>query len=311
MKICNNDSYNGYTIIVYHFPKVATTRCGMGSVSLKERAYKHLRQRLTEGEICPGGKISLAGIAKEMGVSHIPVREAINQLCSEGYVVHTPSVGFFVRKVTRKELADLFKVREALEVLAAGEAVEKMTDEIIRQLEEIFQAERVRFRQIRDDGIEDWSGPRIKELTMLDIAFHATIVKAADNDILARVASEQRIFAKVFGQAIKGPPTGMVRRLAKVCRWHYRMLRAFQMRDAAMAEHAAAVHVREAGEYILACFDWSEQHEGKEPMVPWASDPEALLKYVGQQFLDAEDPLRRVPPPKGGIKTIGQKGRAI
>lgn len=277
-------------------------------MSLKELAYNHLRQRLTNGDILPGSKISLAGIAKEVGVSHIPVREAINQLCSEGYVEHTPSVGFFVRKISRKELVDLFKVREALEVLAAGEAVERITEETIHQLEEIFNAMRVRFHQIRDQRIEDWSGPLIKELTMLDMAFHATILKAADNDILARIASEQRVFAKVFGQAIKGPPTSMIQRLAKVCRWHYRLLRAIQNRDVALAQQAATVHVREAGEHILICFDWAEQYERKTPLVPWPSGPEELMNYVNQQFLTASNSSRRVPQPKGGTKIFRKKG---
>ena len=62
-------------------------------------------------------------------------------------MVHTPSVGFFVRKISRKELADLFKVRESLEVLAAGEAVSRITDKEVRQLEDIFQAMRNRFHQ--------------------------------------------------------------------------------------------------------------------------------------------------------------------
>ena len=95
--------------------------------SLKDRAYQHVRRKLADGTLRPTMKISLAAIAKEIGTSHIPVREAISQLRSEGYLEHTPSVGFFVRSVGRKEMADLFKVREALEVTAAAEAVERMT----------------------------------------------------------------------------------------------------------------------------------------------------------------------------------------
>ena len=100
-------------------------------------------------------KVSLAAIAKEIGTSHIPVREAISQLRSEGYLDHTPSVGFFVRSIGRKEMADLFKVREALEVMAAAEAVERMSEETLVRLEAIFRAMRVQSRVIRDQGVED------------------------------------------------------------------------------------------------------------------------------------------------------------
>ena len=69
----------------------------MKAQNLKERAYLHLRHQLSEALITPGSKISLAAVAKGLGMSHIPVREAVYQLCSEGFVEHSPSVGFFVR----------------------------------------------------------------------------------------------------------------------------------------------------------------------------------------------------------------------
>ncbi|MCX7426571.1 MAG: GntR family transcriptional regulator [Planctomycetia bacterium] len=255
--------------------------------SLKDRAYQHVRRKLADGTLRPTMKISLAAIAKEIGTSHIPVREAISQLRSEGYLEHTPSVGFFVRSVGRKEMADLFKVREALEVTAAAEAVARMTGETLARLEGIFRAMRAQARVIRDQGVEDWAGPKIRELTVLDQAFHATIVQAAGNDVLSRVISEQRVFAEVFGRAVKGPPTSLVWRLARVCRWHYRLLRAFQLRDVALARRAAEIHIREACEHVLACFDWLEQrHEDENPLIPWAASPEQLIQYVDRRYLN-------------------------
>ncbi|MBN2295197.1 MAG: GntR family transcriptional regulator [Pirellulales bacterium] len=270
-------------------------------MSLKQRAYNHLHQRLADGHIHPGGKISLAGVAKEMGVSHIPVREAINQLCSEGYVVHMPSVGFFVRELSRKELADLFKVRESLEVLAAGEAVVRMSDKQLERLEGIFKAMRGCFHKIRDMKIPDWSGKMIDELDMLDMAFHATIVEAADNQALARIVSDQRVLTNIFGnRPIKAQPTSMVQRLAKICRWHYHLLRAFRKRDLTMAKNATAVHIREAGEYVLACIDREEEQKRKDTTLPWSSDPDELMKYVRNKYLNMEDKSLRVPATKGG-----------
>jgi DNA-binding GntR family transcriptional regulator len=255
--------------------------------SLRDRAYLHVRRKLADGTLRPTMKISLAAIAKEIGTSHIPVREAITQLRSEGYLEHTPSVGFFVRSVGRKEMADLFKVREALEVMAAAEAVERMTPETLARLDGIFRAMRAHARMVRDQAIEDWAGPRIQELTLLDQAFHATIVEAAGNAVLSRVIAEQRVFAEVFGRAVQGPPTSLVWRLARVCRWHYRLLRAFQLRDVAMARHAAEVHIREASDHIMACFDWLEQRQKDEnPMIPWATNPELLIQYVERHYLN-------------------------
>ncbi|MCG8306657.1 MAG: GntR family transcriptional regulator [Cytophagales bacterium] len=55
--------------------------------SLKENAYKHIRIKLGKGELNPDGRLSNRALAKEIGIGFIPIREAINQLVSEGIVV--------------------------------------------------------------------------------------------------------------------------------------------------------------------------------------------------------------------------------
>ncbi|THB76220.1 MAG: GntR family transcriptional regulator, partial [Desulfobulbaceae bacterium] len=50
------------------------------SVTLKQRAYRHIRSRLIDGSLKPGSRFSLVAMAKEIGTSHIPVREAVSQL---------------------------------------------------------------------------------------------------------------------------------------------------------------------------------------------------------------------------------------
>ena len=91
----------------------------------------------------------------------------------------------------------------------------------------------------------------------------------------------------------------MIERLAKVCRWHYRLLRAIQKRDTAMAQQAAGIHVREAGEYVLACVDWAERQKQSDSLLPWNSTPEELMEYINREYLDADKSKHGVLGPKG------------
>lgn len=58
-----------------------------------QRAYRHLRQKLLEGSVSPGSRLSYSSIGREIGVSATPVREAVGQLASEGFVELVPQLG--------------------------------------------------------------------------------------------------------------------------------------------------------------------------------------------------------------------------
>ena len=58
---------------------------------------KRIKQAVVSGELKPGAKLSPSAVAADLGVSHIPVREALTSLAASGYLEHKPRVGFFVR----------------------------------------------------------------------------------------------------------------------------------------------------------------------------------------------------------------------
>ena len=85
--------------------------------SLAEISYAYIRERLASGEFPPGKQLVNRTLAEEIGVSVIPVREAINRLSSEGLVDHVPGAGAYVRKANRQDLNNLYVLRDALDVL--------------------------------------------------------------------------------------------------------------------------------------------------------------------------------------------------
>jgi DNA-binding GntR family transcriptional regulator len=94
-------------------------------VSAKDWALARIRARIHSGEFQPGVKLSIDTLATELGVSRTPVRDAFGQLEREGLVTITSRVGVFVRRLTRSEAEDIYRIKEAVEPLMARWAAER------------------------------------------------------------------------------------------------------------------------------------------------------------------------------------------
>ena len=107
--------------------------------SLADKSYDYLRNKLAQGELPPGQRLVNRTLADEIGVSVIPVREAINRLASEGLVEHFPGAGAFVRKPDRQDLDNLYVLRDAVESCAAAEAARYITDGQLAELKSLLE----------------------------------------------------------------------------------------------------------------------------------------------------------------------------
>src|SRR4051812_47768033 len=88
-----------------------------------DRAIQHLRAKVVGGELLPGEQIRQQEMAEELGVSRIPLREALNVLADQGLLLHRPNSGYFVAKRAPNELAQIRRMLQLLE------------DELLRSLE--------------------------------------------------------------------------------------------------------------------------------------------------------------------------------
>ena len=98
----------------------------MVSPNRRERAYQYLHARIASGALAGGALVSELSLAREMGLSRTPVREAIRQLIMEGLVEQVPRHGTIVRIPERREVAELYEVREALESYAVAQAARRI-----------------------------------------------------------------------------------------------------------------------------------------------------------------------------------------
>jgi DNA-binding GntR family transcriptional regulator len=84
--------------------------------SVRAKAYLHIQRKIAAGELPTGSALSELALAKGLGSSLTPIREAIGQLVAEGFLEQTPNRGAVVVQLTRQDIVELYELREALEV---------------------------------------------------------------------------------------------------------------------------------------------------------------------------------------------------
>ncbi|AFW00716.1 GntR family transcriptional regulator [Gluconobacter oxydans] len=108
--------------------------------SLAEQAYHQLRQEIITCRLAPNSDISEHVLAKRLGMSKTPVREALARLAMEGFLETIPRRGSRIKPVTIKDIIDLFVVRSALESTAVSLAARNITDLQLAELDRLAKA---------------------------------------------------------------------------------------------------------------------------------------------------------------------------
>ena len=141
---------------------------------LRELVCETIRQAIVDGVFSPGERLMEIQLADEMGVSRTPVREAIRKLELEGFVVMIPRRGI-------KDINEVYEIRTSLEVLAAGLAAERISDEELETMQRLL----VEIGQHIEDG-------NIEKIVEIDTAFHDVLYKASRNKRLAGIINNLR-----------------------------------------------------------------------------------------------------------------------
>lgn len=95
---------------------------------LKERVYNILLESIVENDLSPGEPLTEMTLAKRLGVSKSPIRDALHHLEGDGLVINIPYKGFYVAKLSVKEFNELMDVRMAIEVFCLEQTIESYSD---------------------------------------------------------------------------------------------------------------------------------------------------------------------------------------
>ena len=143
---------------------------------LRNVVFNTLRDAILRGDLQPGERLMEIHLAKKLGVSRTPVREAISMLEQEGLAVTYPRRGAQVAKMTVKDLDDVLEIREVLDTLAASLACRNMNSDDINNLATACA-----------DFEKATRGNDIREVVRTDEAFHNVIYEASGNPRLRAI----------------------------------------------------------------------------------------------------------------------------
>lgn len=141
--------------------------------SLKQRVYRTLRARVMSGAVAPGLPITINGVAEDLGVSAMPVREALHRLVADGALEYLDNRRVRVPEMTLSKFEEIISARTALETLAA-----------VRALPHIDAARLERLQVIDAQIDEAYSGNDLLRSTELNFIFHRTLYEPGATGVL-------------------------------------------------------------------------------------------------------------------------------
>lgn len=210
--------------------------------TLTEYAYHYLREKIMTGELGPPGtRLSDLDLAKLIGISRTPVREAINQLASEGLLDRRPRLGVFIKLPDAEELEELYDLRSLLESHAAERAAEARGRDILERMEQAYAEMAGVLEAFRASGAPTLEGePAIRWFTA-ESNFHLHILEGARNRQILKIASELRLMTQILGRR---RIDHNLADLARIHDEHGRILDAIRGGDPRRARTLMAQHIQ-------------------------------------------------------------------
>ena len=203
---------------------------------LRDVVFNTLRQGILRGLLPPGLRLMEIQLAKQLGVSRTPVREAIRKLELEGLVVTIPRKGAEVAEITPKDLHDVLEVRCALEALAVELACQAITEEGLAELETYLD----KFKTLVPTG-------DINALAECDVAFHDVIINSTNNKRLIQLLNNLR--EQMYRYRLEYLKDNSTHPL--LIREHQKIIDCLQNRDSEGAKSVISEHINQQYEDVI------------------------------------------------------------
>ena len=225
-------------------------------VSLSEKAYLAIRDEILRGQLRPGTPLSRRRLARELGMSVLPVTEALRRLEGDGLVESRARAGTRVRVPSEKDVRELYELREALETQSARLFAERATPAQRQELSRLAAQVDTLFARLEAEGAD----PAFRfEVNSRHVALHMRIAELAGSGILRQMIERNHVLIlnwlfDVAGRRTPLPP-----------KFHSELAEALASGDEARADAAMRAHVRyglrEVATHIRAIDapDWRER----------------------------------------------------
>ncbi|TLD69927.1 GntR family transcriptional regulator [Phragmitibacter flavus] len=231
--------------------------------SLSSQAYQHIQRKLLSGAWNAGDVISEQSVAQEMGISRTPVREAIRHLEQEGVLEQVPRFGTRVKALDRRDLVELYELRDALEPYAVAQVAGKLEDEDVKTLGRLCDELKNVAKELRRKGHTKPDAEMMKRLMSADMAFHHLLIRAAGNGRLMKIVAEGRVLARIFSTSRQEHDLEVIE---QTLRYHLEIVEAVVAGDGEAARRLMSQHIRASMGEALEHFDRQQALAQREAM---------------------------------------------
>jgi DNA-binding GntR family transcriptional regulator len=215
-------------------------------------AREHILAEIADGRLQPGKALAELPLAAKIGVSRTPVREAIGQLVAEGFLQKT-SRGVTIAEPTRRDIVELYEVREALEVFSIGRITARgLEASELDGLEMSVTEIRAVTEELKRSGEPALKGEALQRFLASDLRFHMRLIQAGGNERMLKMLDATNLLLRIFTFRREHHT---VKLLKDVHHFHRRILDAVAAGDSAEAARLLGEHIRISREERLAEYE--------------------------------------------------------
>ncbi len=217
------------------------------STTIRRKVHAYLREQILNGEIGPDERLVETKIAKEIGTSRTPVREALHTLEMEGLLESIPRVGYKVNTISDREVEEICEIRTAIETLAVHWATKKAHKKLVNDLKKNIAATEQRVGQ-----------GEVRAFVDLDAQFHEIIAGVSGSKRLLELAQTlRRHMVRYRVQSIYA-----LDNVLRGINGHKAILAAIETGDVESASEAIRSHLEQSKKDIL--FYAFQEHAGEK-----------------------------------------------
>jgi DNA-binding GntR family transcriptional regulator len=209
-----------------------TIRTPAESIPVRERAYEHLKASILAGRFNPGERLAEEHLAKELGISRTPIREALHKLESEGLIKPLASRGFVASQDSKDDIEELFEIRAVLEGYALRLICGRITDAVLAQLEDTVEKAEGALRSHGLDEIFQWN-----------TRFHDTLhdLITDKHRLYHQMVTMRQYVLRYRKNTLQYPDGG-----ARTVDGHRKILLALRLRDPDLCERVMREHIQQS-----------------------------------------------------------------
>jgi DNA-binding GntR family transcriptional regulator len=202
------------------------------AVPAREKAYEYLKASVLSGKFNPGERLTEEHLAKELGISRTPIREALHKLESEGLITPLPTRGFVASQDSKEEVEELFEIRAVLEGYALRVISSRITDSVLERLGEAVET-----------AEEALKSQCLEELFQWNTRFHDTLHELITDKhrLYHQMVTMRQYVLRYRKNTLQYPDGGR-----RTVDGHRKILMALRLRDPDLCERLMREHIQQS-----------------------------------------------------------------